>query len=97
MDSTYLRRTVRDIRADRPLYTSLTEFVSAEPLVETFTDWRTVRLLPADRPRSNYQTVQNSNEVPQTEFDFGIIAHRYFQILQTQDECIPKDIKNMWD
>ena len=88
--SAQLMRTVRGSLADRPLYIFFVENFSAEPLVDESHERRTVRLLPADRPRYQKSNKSEFCQFSQFQLQFGIIAHIKIQKSQILHENLQK-------
>ena len=88
--SAQLMQTVRGSLVDRPLYIFFVENFSAEPLVDESHERRTVRLLPADRPRYQKSDKSEFCQFSQFQLQFGIIAHIKFQKSQKWHEHHPK-------
>ena len=88
--SAQLMRTVRGSLADRPLYIFFVENFSAEPLVDESHERRTVRLLPADRPRYQKSDKSEFCQFSQFQLQFGIIAHIKIQKSQILHENLQK-------
>jgi hypothetical protein len=88
------KRTVRGLLADRPQCNFAAENFSAEPLVNKSHEWRTVRLLPTDRPLYQISDSPEFCQLSQFQLQFGIIAHIKIQKSQNLHENLPKTHMN---